>query len=174
MNAKPPLLLVGRVTGAFGVKGELRLGAYTEDPMALARYRVLLREDGAPALTIETARPAKDSLIVRAAGITDKDQADALRGLRLHVRRDALPEPDEDEFYLADLIGLRAELADGAPFGTVKAVHDFGAGDILEIDPGGGRPTVLIPFTREAVPEVRIGEGKVVVVPPAEEDSLPP
>ena len=170
MNAKPPLVLVGRVAGSFGVKGEVRLTTYTEDPMALARYRVLLREDGAPALTVETARQAKDTLIVRAAGITDTDQADALRGLRLHVRRDALPEPEEDEFYLADLIGLSAQLADGAPFGTVKAVHDFGAGDILEIDPGGGKATMLIPFTREAVPEVRIGEGRLVVAPPVEEE----
>ena len=168
MNAKPPLLLVGRIAGSFGVKGEVRLTTYTEDPMALARYRVLLREDGSPALTVETARQAKDTLIVRATGVTDKDQADALRGLRLHVRRDALPEPEEDEFYLADLIGLRAELADGAAFGTVKAVHDFGAGDILEIDPGGGRATVLVPFTKEAVPEVKITEGRLLVVPPAE------
>jgi len=170
MIAKPPLILVGRVSGGFGIKGEVRLTTYTEDPMALARYRVLLREDGSPSLTIEAARQAKDTVIVRATGITDKDQADALRGQRLYVPRAALPEPDEDEFYLADLIGLRADLADGTPFGTVKAVHDFGAGDILEIDPGQGRATVLVPFTREAAPEVRIAEGRLVVVPPASEE----
>ena len=170
MTAKPPLILVGRIAGAFGVKGELRLSTYTEDPMALARYRVLLREDGTKALTVTSARVVKDGIIVRAPEVPDRNVAEALRGLRLHVPRDALPEPEEDEYYLADLIGLAAVHADGAPAGSIKAVHDFGAGDLLELDPGDGRATVLIPFTREAVPEVNIAEGRVVVDPPAEVD----
>ena len=165
-----PLILVGRVAGGFGIKGEVRITAYTEDPMALARYRVLLREDGSPGLTIASGRVAKDGLIVRVAGVADKTQADALRGLRLYVPRSALPEPEEDEFYLADLIGLAAETAEGEPLGRVKGVHDFGAGDILELDPGEGRATVMIPFTREVVPEVRVAEGKLVVVPPVEDE----
>jgi 16S rRNA processing protein RimM len=119
----------------------------------------------------------KGGVIARTEQVDSKEAADALRGLRLYVARDALPPTeDADEFYLADLIGLEAGGPDGAPLGRVKAVHDFGAGDILEIDPGGGRPTVLIPFTREAVPEVDIAAGRLVAVPPAagEPDETPP
>jgi 16S rRNA processing protein RimM len=167
------LILVGRVSGGFGVRGEVRIGAYTAEPMALSRYRSLLREDGSPALTVAAARPAKGGIIARCPEIASKEAADALRGLRLYVPREALPAPDEDEFYLADLIGMRTETAEGEPLGRVKAVQNFGAGDILEIDPGGGRPTLFLPFTREAVPEVRLGEGRLIVVPPAEDDEAP-
>ena len=162
-------ILVGQVAGAFGVRGEVRITAYTEDPLALLRYRVLTREDGAPALTLQAARAVKGAVIGRAAEVSSKEAADALRGLRLYVPREALPEPaDADEFYLADLIGLQAGSRDGAALGAVKAVHNFGAGDVLELDPGGGRPTRLIPFTREAVPEVQLAQGRIVVVPPLE------
>src|SRR3954470_21323144 len=111
MPSSPPIL-VGRVAGGFGIKGEVRITTYTEDPMALTRFRVLLHEDGRPALTIASGRVAKDGLIARVPDIVDKTQADALRGLRLYVPRSALPAPEEDEFYLADLIGLVAETAD--------------------------------------------------------------
>ena len=150
------------------MRGEVRLSAYTEDPLALLRYRELKREDGSPALTLTTARAVKGGVIARAAEVATKEQADALRGLRLHVPRDALPAPDEDEFYLADLIGLRADAPDGEPLGRIKAVHDFGAGDILEIDPGAGRPTFYLPFTRENVPAVEVAAGRVVAVRPDE------
>jgi 16S rRNA processing protein RimM len=169
------LILVGRVAGAFGVRGEVRISTYTEDPLALARYKTLLKEDGAKALTVTSARVAKGGIIARCPEVTSKEQADALRGLRLHVPRDALPAvEDEDEFYLADLIGLSAATADGEGFGTVKAVHNFGAGDILELDPGGGRPTLYLPFTHAHVPEVRIAEGRIVVIPPAEDEDEAP
>ena len=161
-------VLVGRVAGAFGVRGEIRITAYTEDPLALLRYRVLTHEDGAPALTLQTARAVKGAVIGRAAEVSSKEAADALRGVRLYVPRDALPPPEEDEFYLADLIGLEAATPDGEPLGQVKAVHNFGAGDVLELEPGKGRPTRLIPFTREAVPEVKLAERRIVVVPPLE------
>ncbi len=158
------LILVGRVAGAFGVKGEVRLTAYTADPMALAGYRALLREDGSPGLTVLGARPVKDAIICRVAELDSKEAADALRGLRLFVPRAALPEPEEEEYYLADLIGLAVRSPEGESLGRIKAVHDFGAGDILEIEPGGGRASWMQPFTREAVPEVRIAEGYVVAV----------
>jgi len=165
------LVLVGRIAGAFGVRGEVRISTYTEDPMALVRYRDLRREDGSPALTLTGGRPVKDGIIVRTPQVTTKEQADALRGLRLYVPREVLPPPeDEDEFYLTDLIGLSAVTPEGESLGTVKAVHNFGAGDILELDPGGGRATTLIPFTRDAVPEVRVAEGRIVVVPPPEDE----
>jgi 16S rRNA processing protein RimM len=162
------LLAVGRVAGAFGVRGEVRISAFTEEPLALARFRALRRQDGSPALTITTAREAKGGLICRCEGVETKEQADALRGLRLFIPRDALPEPDEDEFYLADLIGLAVVDPAGAPVGKVKSVQDFGAGDILEIIPEEGGATWYLPFTREAVPEVKIAEGLIVAVRPAE------
>jgi 16S rRNA processing protein RimM len=162
------LLAVGRVAGAFGVRGEVRIAAFTEEPLALARFRALMRQDGSPALVITTAREAKGGLICRCEGVETKEQADALRGLRLFVARDALPEPDEDEFYLADLIGLAVVDPAGAPVGKVKSVQDFGAGDILEIIPEEGGATWYLPFTREAVPEVKIAEGQIVAVRPVE------
>lgn len=162
------LILVGRVAGAFGVKGELRITSYTEDPMALVRYRVLLREDGSPVLTLSAGRPVKGGLVCRAAEVPTREAAEALRGLRLHVARESLPPPeDEDEFYLTDLIGLAAETPQGEPLGRVKSVQDFGAGDLLEIQPPDGA-TWWLPFTKDAVPEVRIADGKIVAVPPEE------
>lgn len=162
------LIQVGRVAGAFGVRGEVRLSAFTEDPLALVSYKTLLRQDGSPGLTVLQGRPAKGGLVCRVKEIETKEQADALRGLRLYVPRAALPEPDEDEFYLTDLIGLKVETPEGAPLGTVKSVQDFGAGDILEITPAEGGPTWYLPFTREAVPEVGIAERRIVAIRPQE------
>ena len=162
------LILVGRVAGAFGVKGEVRITSYTQDPMALVRYRVLLREDGGTALTLTGARPVKGGIVARAEEVETREAAEALRGLRLHVPRAALPPPeDEDEFYLADLIGLSAETAEGEPLGRIKSVQDFGAGDLLEIQPPQGASWWL-PFTREAVPEVRLADGKIIAIRPEE------
>lgn len=164
------LLQIGRVAGAFGVRGEVRITTFAEDPMALARYRDLLRKDGAPALTILNARPTKGGIIARAKEVETKEQADALRGLELFISRDVLPPPDEDEFYFDDLIGLAVESPEGAAIGTVKAVQNFGAGDLLEIDPAEGGPTWWLPFTKEAVPEVKIAEGKLVAIRPEESE----
>ena len=162
------LILVGRVAGAFGVKGEVRITTYTEDPMALVRYRVLLHEDGGTALTLTGARPVKGGIVARAEEVETREAAETLRGLRLHVPRAALPPPeDEDEFYLADLIGLSAETAEGEPLGRIKSVQDFGAGDLLEIQPPQGASWWL-PFTREAVPEVRLADGKIIAIRPEE------
>ncbi len=161
------LILVGRVAGAFGVKGELKITSYTDDPAALVRYRDLKRSDGASALTLTGGRPHKDALVARAAEVATREEAEALRGLELFVPRQLLPPPDEDEFYLADLIGLAAVAPDGAPLGRIKSVQNFGAGDLLEIAPEAG-PSWWSPFTREAVPEVKLAEGLVVVVKPAE------
>ena len=166
----PRLILVGRVAGPFGIRGELRLTAYTEDPLALLAYRDLQREDGSPALTLSGGRVAKaNELVVRAVQSPDRDAAEALKGLQLFVPRAALPAPDEDEFYLADLIGLTAETSDGTPLGRIKAVLNHGAGDILEVEASEpGRPTRLFPFTREVVPEVSVADGRVVILPPVE------
>jgi|SRR5881394_1559450 len=162
-----PLILVGRVAGAFGVRGEVRITAFTAEPLALLDYRTLQREDGSPGLTLTAGRAAKGAFIGRAAEIATREQAEALRGLQLYIPRDALPDPDEDEFYVTDLIGLAVETAAGEPLGRVKAVQDYGAGDLLEIEPPEG-PSWYLPFTRDAVPEVRLAEGKVIGVRPDE------
>jgi 16S rRNA processing protein RimM len=163
----PKLLQVAQVAGAFGVLGELRITAYTADPMALADYRDLLREDGSAGLTLVTARAVKGAVIARASGVEDRSQAEALRGLKLYIDRTALPEPGEDEYYLADLVGLTVESPEGSRLGKVKAVNDFGAGDLLEIQPPVG-PSFWLPFTREVVPEVDIAAGRVVAIRPQE------
>ena len=161
------LVLVGRVAGAFGVRGEVRISAFTAEPQALLRYRDLLREDGSAGLTLESGRPHKDGVVARCPQVASKEAADALRGLRLYVPRAALPEPEEDEFYLTDLIGLAAVTPEGAALGKVKAVHDFGAGDLLEIEPPRGSAWHL-PFTRACVPQIDIPAGRLVVVRPDE------
>jgi 16S rRNA processing protein RimM len=172
--AMTKLIQVGRVAGAFGVRGEVRITAFTEDPQSLVRYKTLLREDGSHGLTLQGGRVAKDGVITRCPEIASKEAADAMRGLRLYVPRDALPKTDEDEFYLADLIGLAAATPQGESLGVVKAVQNFGAGDILELDPGSGRATTFIPFTRACVPEVLISEGRIVAVPPADDPDATP
>ena len=162
------LLMVGRVAGAFGIKGEVRITSFTADPMALVDYKTLLREDGSPALTLLAGRVAKGGVVVRTKEIETREQAEAARGLRLYIPRDQLPETeDEDEFYVADLVGLDVVSAEGEALGRVKSVHDFGAGDLLEIEPPQG-PSWWLPFTREAVPEVSISERRVVAVKPEE------
>ena len=161
------LLLVGRVSSAVGVRGEIRIATFTADPRALVTYRDLLREDGAPGLTLTSGRPAKGGLVARAKGVETRNDAEALRGLQLYIPRDRLAAPDEDEFYLADLIGLEVRDLAGARVGIVKTIENFGAGDLAEIAPPSG-PTYWLPFTKEAVPEVRIAEGCIVIDPPAE------
>jgi 16S rRNA processing protein RimM len=163
------LILIGRVAGAFGVRGEVRIAAFGDDPMALLTYRHLKRKDGSAAFTLLSGRAAKGELIAKTEPLLVKEAIDALRGLDLYVDRDRLPPPEEDEFYLTDLIGLRAETPEGEVLGVVKAVQNFGAGDILEIKPEVGE-TFYLPFTREAVPDVRVSEGLIVAVPPNEVD----
>lgn len=166
--AQDKLILVGQVAGGFGVKGEVRVTAYTAEPMALLAYGPLLRADGSVGLTLTSARPEKSGVVGRAKEIATKEQADALRGLKLHILRDRLPEPDEDEFYLTDLVGLEARDPDSGVLGTVKSVQNFGADDMLEIAPAAGGPTWYLPFTRDAVPDLHIADGWLLAVRPVE------
>jgi 16S rRNA processing protein RimM len=163
----PRLILVAQVGGAFGVRGEVKITAYTAEPVALLTYRDLKREDGSPGLTLLSGRPAKAGLVARAQEIATPEQADALRGLKLYIDRDRLPPPDDDEFYLADLIGMEARDPAGAVIGQIASVQNFGADDLLEIKPPIGASWWL-PFTREAAPDVNIAAGWVTVVRPDE------
>jgi 16S rRNA processing protein RimM len=168
------LVLVGQVAGGFGVKGEVRVTAYTAQSMTLLEFRNLLRADGSKGLTLLSARPEKGSLVGRAEEIATKEEADALRGLKLYVPRDRLPEPEPDEFYLTDLIGLEVRDAASDVMGRVKSVQNFGASDMLEIAPQGGGPTWYLPFTQAAVPELLIADGWLLAEPPNEVDEREP
>ena len=158
---------VGQIGAAHGVRGEVRLRSFTEDPLGVTRYGALETEDGR-AIEIEAVRPARDVLVARLKGISDRDAAEALKNVRLYVPRERLPQPDDDEFYYADLIGLAAQTADGAAFGVVKAVHNFGAGDLLEIEPAAGGATVMLPFNATTVPTIDIPARRLVIEPPVE------
>lgn len=165
------LILVGQVGGAFGVRGELRVHAYTADPLSLVAYSPLRDENDRIALTLTAGRAVKGGLVASAHEVQTREQAQALRGLRLYIERERLPPAEDEEYYLADLIGLAVRSPNGETLGLVKSVADFGAGDLLEIAPADGAPSWWTPFSREVVPEVRIADGWLTVVRPAEEDS---
>ena len=158
---------VARIGAAHGLRGEVRLNSFTADPLAVTRYGALETEDGARAFEIDTCRQGKGFLVARFKGIADRTAAEWLCNLDLYVPRERLPPPDAGEFYHADLIGLRALAPDGAEIGTVVAVQNFGAGDLLEIAPSAGGVTMMLPFTAAVVPKVDVAAGLVVVVPPA-------
>jgi len=154
---------VGAIAGVHGVRGAVRIKTFTEQPAALADYHRIDDEQGRPVrLSIKEVRA--DLLIAFVEGVDDRDAAQALKGTRLYVLRDELPEADEDEYYHADLVGLTVERLDGGVLGAVKAVHDFGAGDILEVATEHG--PLMLPFTREIVPTVDITGRRVVADPP--------
>ncbi|HTJ65096.1 MAG TPA: ribosome maturation factor RimM [Alphaproteobacteria bacterium] len=158
---------VGQLLGAHGVRGLVKLASFTEDPAAIAEYGALTDETGKRTFTVALRGANKGHWLAEVAEIQDRDAAQALNGTRLYVERSQLPPPDEEEFYHADLIGLRAELPDGTLLGTVAAMHNFGAGDIVELTlQGGKRP--MLPFDRQTVPEIDIAGGRIVVDPPAE------
>lgn len=159
------MVLVGVITGARGVRGEVKLKSFTAEPADVAAYGPLFDEEGARQLRLNLVGGHGDQLIARVDGVADRTQADALKGRRLFVPRAALPAAGDDEYYHADLIGLTVLLADGAgarPFGRVRAVDDFGAGTVLEID-SAEHGSVMVPFTREAVPEIDLGGGRLTV-----------
>jgi 16S rRNA processing protein RimM len=161
----PGLVCLGAIAGAHGVRGEVRVKVFTETPEGLAAYGPLTGSPGGRIFRIRSLRSVKDGAVVRLDGVEDRDAAEALKGTQLCVTREALGEPDEDDsYYHVDLIGLRAEDESGAVLGTVKAVHDFGAGDMLDIRLDETGKSVLVPFRRETAPVVDIKGGRIVVV----------
>lgn len=162
-------LLMGRIGAAHGIKGEVRIQSFTEDPLALASYGPLSTNKPGLMIRILAARTTTNVLVARLEGINDRNAAEKLNGIELYVDRALLPDTeDDDDFYHADLIGLKARLADGSEIGEVMAVPNFGAGDLLEIrDPRSG-DTYLYPFSKAVVPEVRVAEGYLLIDPPIE------
>jgi 16S rRNA processing protein RimM len=172
---EPPAgkVLVARFGAAHGVRGEVRLWSFTQDPLAVADYGPLETADGSRTFVLESLRPQQtDRLVARVAGVSNRDTAEQLRNLELYVPRGRLPPLDEDgTWYISDLIGLAAQDANGAPVGKVAAVHNFGAGDIVEIVTAEG-PAIMLPFTAESVPEVDVAAGHIVVVVPKEDEDV--
>ncbi|MEQ1769938.1 MAG: ribosome maturation factor RimM [Devosia sp.] len=165
-EASPRRLLMGRIGAAHGIKGEVRIQSYTEDPLALADYGPL--ETNRPGVTveIEAARGTTNMLVARLKGVGDRSAAERLNGVELYVARDRLPPPADDDFYHADLIGLDARLADGTVLGTVTAIPNFGASDLIEVTDRRSGDTFLYPFTHAVVPEIRVAEGYLVIEVP--------
>jgi 16S rRNA processing protein RimM len=159
-------ICVAQFGAAHGIRGEVRLRSFTQDPMAFKTYGPLESEDGARRFTIEALRPAKDHFVAKIAGVADRNAAEKLTNVKLYVQRDRLPKiEDDDTFYHADLIGLAAVTPDGAELGRVTAVLNFGAGDLVEIKPEGGGNPLMVPFTDAAVPEIDMAARRIVVVP---------
>jgi len=159
-------VVLGEIVGAQGIRGAVRIRSFTAEPAAIADYGPLTDQKGERTFRIKVIGMARGNLVATIAGIADRNAAEALRGVRLCVAREALPAAGDDEFYLEDLVGLAVETADGVRLGTVRAVVNYGAGDMLEVDRGRGE-TVLLPFTRAAVPTVDVAGGRVVADPPA-------
>jgi 16S rRNA processing protein RimM len=159
-------VLVGEIGAPQGLKGEVRLRSYTKEPRAIADYGPLQDETGARSFEIETVRGTLRALVARIKGVNTRDAAAALTGTKLYLPRSRLPAREADEWYYADLIGLAVVDEKGAPFGTVVAIHNFGAGDIVEIRPTEGGPDLLVPFTETTVPEVDIEAGRLTVIVP--------
>jgi 16S rRNA processing protein RimM len=155
-------VLLGVVAAPHGVRGLVRIKSFTEDPMKVAAYGPLSDETGKKEYRVEILSAARDAVLARFEGVADRTAAEALRGLRLYVARSALPEAGAKEWYEADLIGLAAVGRDGKDWGKVVAFHDFGAGSVMEVSGGA-----MLPFTDEAVPEIDVEGGKVVIDPPA-------
>lgn len=159
---------VAQIGAAHGLKGEVRLWSFTEDPSAVAQYGALETEDGTKRLEISQLRAAKDHFVARLRGVDDRNAAEALRNTKLFIGRDRLPDTDDDDtFYHADLIGLGAFDPQGTKLGDVIAVQNFGAGDIIEVR-RADNTTVMYPFVETVVPEIDIAAGRMTIVPPEE------
>ena len=165
-------VLVARFGAAHGVRGEIKLWSFTQDPLAIIEYEPLETPDGR-SVELESVRPQKDFLVARVVGVGDRTAAEALRNVELYVPRDRLPAIEEEAtWYISDLIGLAAQTHDGTPVGTVSAVHNFGAGDVIEIASATDGQTFMLPFAADTVPEVDIAARRIVVVLPRESDNV--
>ena len=174
MASPARLVLLGVFGAAQGVRGEVRIKSFTADPKAIGGYGALTDKSGARAFKIEALRPLRDDMLVaRLAGVTTRDAAAALTGIEIFARRDQLPPPAADEFYWDDLVDLAVVTAEGAVLGRIVGLANYGAGDILEIEPAGGGETLLMPFSKAVATEIDFAAGRIVVAPPREVDGEP-
>jgi 16S rRNA processing protein RimM len=160
-------ICIARIGAAHGVRGAVKLWTFTEDPLAVKRYGPLVTKDGARQFEVTHAREAKGHLVATLKGIATREEAERLNGVELYIAREKLPVTGENEYYHADLIGLAAVNSANEPLGHVLAIHNFGAGDIIEIAPPRGA-TLLLPFTNAVVSSVDLAGGRVVIELPNE------
>lgn len=168
MTGPDDRICVGAIAGAFGVHGEVRLKSFTAEPRAIADYGPLSSEDGRRSFSVTLTRPVTGGFGARLSGIANREEAEALKGATLWVARAVLPSLPDDEFYHADLIGLAVFDPGGVALGQVRAIHDHGAGDILEVS--GPQGVLLLPFTRAVVPTVDVAAGRIVADPPGSDE----
>jgi 16S rRNA processing protein RimM len=166
-------ICIARIGAAHGVRGAVKLWTFTEDPLAVMQYGALVTKDGARSFEVATAREAKGHLVATLKGVATREDAERLNGIELYIAREKLPVAGEDEYYHADLIGLAAVTPANEPLGRVAAIHNFGAGDIIEIAPAHGA-AMLLPFTNAVVPSVDLEGGRVVIELPTEIDGDDP
>ena len=163
----PDKICVARIGAAHGVRGAVKLWTFTDDPFAVRDYGPLSTRDGARHFEVTSAREAKGHLVATFKGVTTREEAERLNGIELYVSREKLPATEDDEYYHTDLIGLAAVTTAGVTLGRVIAIHNFGAGDIIEIAPPSGM-TMLLPFSNAVVPIVDVAGGRVVIELPEE------
>ncbi len=168
MKSKSSLIPLGHISAAHGIKGEVLIKTYTDAPENIVAYGPLRNEDGTKAVTLKIVRVTNKGVVARVDGVSDRNGAEALKGFKLCVARDQLPEPENDEWYYSDLVGLDAVDASGALIGKVVAMHDFGAGDLMELHLSGEKSTQLIAFDKTTVPDVDIKSGRLSVILPEE------
>ncbi len=162
---RPELVKIAEVTGAHGIKGAFTLRSLTENPMTVFELNPMLDDAGIELFAIECIGNKRGTLIARSTSVADRNAADALRGTALYVSKARLPPAEEDEFFADDLIGLSAVDLCGIHWGTIKAVLDFGGGDIIEVEKEAG-DSVLLPFSRDVVPELDLDAGRATVIAP--------
>jgi 16S rRNA processing protein RimM len=161
------LILLGEIGSAHGIRGEVSIRTFTEDPADIAAYGPLSDKAGKRSFKIAGLRVTGKAVVARLEGVDDRTAAEKLRNTGLYVKRSQLPELEPGAYYYEDLAGLAAVDPDGSVLGTVVGVVNFGAGDLVEISRPGERETLLVPFTKDAVPEVDLDTGRVTVVMPA-------
>jgi 16S rRNA processing protein RimM len=166
MAERPALVVLGRITGAHGIRGEVVVRSFTADPQAIASYGPLHVVGSGRTVVIEALRPAKEGVIARLQGIADRNAAEALKGAELAVERARLPDAAEDEFYHADLVGLAVRLPNGVTIGEVTGIENYGAGDLLAVRLRRSGEEVLLPFSRAHVPVVDVAGGFLIADPP--------
>jgi 16S rRNA processing protein RimM len=155
-------ICVGVLAGSFGVQGEVRVKSFCAEPTDIAAYGPLFAEDGSRSFTLKLTRPVAGGFGAQLSGVTTKEQADALKGTTLYVDREKLPSLPDDEFYYTDLIGLAVHDTGGVVIGKVLAVHNHGAGDLIEVQPVDHKPAILLPFTRAIIPTVDLKAGRMI------------
>lgn len=169
MAGSDPFIILARIGAPNGVRGAARVKLFGDDPAGLSEYGPLRRADGKGHLAVNSMRAGKtlDMVVATFEGITSREKVAELNGVELGLPRSALPDvDDEDDFYHADLIGLEVRLTNGARFGEIMQVANYGADDLLDVKPDRGGPSVLVPFTKAIVPTVKVGDGYVVLDPP--------